>query len=540
MIRRRALPAVVVVLALAALAAILTLQSEVSGARDGQLKLARMNRALTELQLLPFQANLHEAASPSVAQSIATDKREVDSTLAGLRAGSEVRSLDLLARPLRQNFLALGKIYAITSSRTGIGGRVERLAKDAIASSRRIERTLASASLDYDSKASSADLKAKVGSTATIAILILAFLFLYRGASRARLRAEELARENGDLASTDALTKLGNRRALIDDLRAELADDDREGNLVVALFDLDGFKQYNDTFGHPAGDSLLARLGGRLLAAVAGTGAAYRMGGDEFCVLARLQSAGAEPFVKGASEALTETGEGFQIDCSFGLALLPSEASSPEDALQLADRRMYADKAGRSSAGRQSADVLLEVINERSLDLRQHIKQVATQAAATAERLGVPEHQIAQIGVAAELHDIGKAAIPDTILNKPAPLDESEREFIENHTVIGERILLAAPSLAPLAPMVRSSHERYDGAGYPDGLRGAQIPRGAAIIAVCDAFDAMVGGRPYREPVPTPEALDELARCSGTQFDPEVVAAFLEVASPDLQLAAAG
>jgi HD-GYP domain-containing protein (c-di-GMP phosphodiesterase class II) len=145
--------------------------------------------------------------------------------------------------------------------------------------------------------------------------------------------------------------------------------------------------------------------------------------------------------------------------------------------------------------------------------------------------LGVPEHQVAQIGVAAELHDIGKAAIPDTILNKPAPLDESERRFVDNHTVIGERIMLAAPSLAPLAPMVRSSHERFDGGGYPDGLRGDEIPRGAAIIAVCDAFDAMVAGRPYRGPASVREATEELVRCSGSQFDPEVVAAFLEVAS---------
>jgi HD-GYP domain-containing protein (c-di-GMP phosphodiesterase class II) len=263
------------------------------------------------------------------------------------------------------------------------------------------------------------------------------------------------------------------------------------------------------------------------------------MGGDEFCVLARLPAGEVERFVERAAGALTESGEGFQIECSFGLARLPSEASSPEQALQLADRRMYADKAGRSSAGRQSADVLLEVINQRSIDLREHIEQVAARAAATAERLGVPEHQVAQIGVAAELHDIGKAAIPDSILDKPAPLDEGERRFVDNHTVIGERIMLAAPSLAPLAPMVRSSHERFDGGGYPDGLRGEEIPRGAAIIAVCDAYDAMVAGRPYRAPIPAREAIEELGRCSGSQFDPQVVAAFREVASAHPEVASA-
>lgn len=537
MIRRRALPAAVVILALLALGAIVTLQSQVGTATDAQLKLANMSTSLTELQFLPFQADPKERGSASVAGKIATGKREVAAALKSLRAESSATTLDSLAGPLRENYEALGKIYNVAESGTGLGGRGEELAVVAIRSKGRLDRTLAKAGREYERRASSADVKSKVGSVATIAILVLAFLFLYQRASGARRRAEELARENGELASTDALTRLGNRRALIDDLLARLAESDGREELVLALFDLDGFKHYNDTFGHPAGDSLLARLGGRLLDAVDGPGTAYRMGGDEFCSLARLPSGEVEPFVERAAEALSESGEGFQIESSFGLARLPAEASSPEQALQLADRRMYADKAGRSSASRQSADVLLEVINERSIDLREHIKHVALQAVATAERMGVPERQAAQVGVAAELHDIGKAAIPDTILDKPAPLDEGELKFIRNHTVIGERIMLAAPSLAPLAPMVRSSHERFDGNGYPDGLRGEEIPRGAAIIAVCDAFDAMVGGRPYQDPVAVRDAIEELGRCSGSQFDPEVVAAFLEVVSTDLGLA---
>lgn len=530
MIRKGALPASVVILALLALGAIIALQSQASAARDSQLKLANMSRALTELQFLPFQADPQATGLADVVGSMASAKREVAAGLANLRAGSSTSTLDTLATPLARNYTALRKIYVLASSGAGIKGRGERLARVAIASKQRLDRTLAAASREYESRASSADLKSQVGSGATIAILVLAFLFLYRRASRARSRAEGLARENGELASTDALTRLGNRRALIDDLLEEVSGKDGKRELVVALFDLDGFKQYNDTFGHPAGDSLLSRLGSRLLDAVAGSGTAYRMGGDEFCVIARLQPADVERFVERAAAALMESGEGFQIASSFGVALLPREASTPEGALQLADRRMYADKAGRSSAGRQSADVLLEVINERSLDLREHIKHVAAKAGATAERLGVPKHQVAQIGVAAELHDIGKAAIPDTILNKPEPLDEDEVQFIRNHTVIGERIMLAAPSLAPLAAMVRSSHERFDGSGYPDGLRGGEIPRGAAIIAVCDAFDAMVGGRPYRDRLPVREAVRELRRCSGSQFDPEVVDAFLDTA----------
>ncbi len=530
MIRTKALPAVVVMLAAIALGAVIILQSEASAGRDAQLKLANLKGALTELQFAPFQAS--PTVDGSAQRTLAVmrrDKLQVGGALHSLREDSSAPTLDAVGAPLRENYAALNGIYAVAISGVGFEGRGERLAEASGRSNRRIKRDLAAASLEYRRRASSADLKATVGSVATIAILVLAFLFLYRGALRARSKAERLARENRAQARTDALTNLSNRRALTEDFAEELAGGVAQRELVLALFDLDGFKHYNDTFGHPAGDALLARLARRLSDALPDFGTAYRMGGDEFCILARPRASEIDSLVQRSAKALTEAGEGFQIGSSFGVALLPAEASSIEEALHLADRRMYADKAGRSSAGRQSADVLLEVINERSPDLRDHIKHVAVQACSTAERLGIPEHEVAQIGVAAELHDIGKAAIPDTILNKPGPLDEGELHFIRTHTVIGERIMLAAPSLAPLAGIVRSSHERYDGEGYPDGLRGTEIPPGAAIIAVCDAFDAMVGGRPYRDAIPVEDAREELKRCSGAQFDPAVVDAFLTV-----------
>jgi HD-GYP domain-containing protein (c-di-GMP phosphodiesterase class II) len=136
---------------------------------------------------------------------------------------------------------------------------------------------------------------------------------------------------------------------------------------------------------------------------------------------------------------------------------------------------------------------------------------------------------VKRVGLAAELHDIGKAAVPDEILDKPGPLDDREWEFMHRHTVIGERILLAAPSLAPAAALVRSSHERFDGAGYPDHLRGEAIPLGSSIIAVCDAYDAMISERPYRLAMTPEDALVELESCAGTQFDPDVVTAFSRV-----------
>ena len=141
----------------------------------------------------------------------------------------------------------------------------------------------------------------------------------------------------------------------------------------------------------------------------------------------------------------------------------------------------------------------------------------------TAIELGLPEFESSCICLAAELHDIGKAAIPEAILSKPGSLDTEEWQFIRRHTLIGERILRAAPSLAHTADLVRSSHEWVDGAGYPDGLRGAEIPLGARIIAVCDAFDAMTSRRPYRDAMTHEDAVAELRRGAGSQFDPAIV-----------------
>ena len=131
--------------------------------------------------------------------------------------------------------------------------------------------------------------------------------------------------------------------------------------------------------------------------------------------------------------------------------------------------------------------------------------------------------ELDELARASELHDIGKVAIPDAILNKPGPLTEDEWAFMRRHTLIGERILSAAPALRPVASIVRSSHERWDGSGYPDGLAGKETPLGARIIAVCDAYHAMVSERPYRPAMSAGEALAEIRRCSGSQFDPRVV-----------------
>jgi diguanylate cyclase (GGDEF)-like protein len=323
---------------------------------------------------------------------------------------------------------------------------------------------------------------------------------------------------------TDQLTGLGNRRRLLDDLD-EVADG--PAPTLLLLFDLDGFKAYNDTYGHPAGDELLARLGRKLTAALPPGATAYRLGGDEFCALVPRSDEGSETVLDGLAAALVEHGDAFDVSSSFGAVFLPDETRSASHALRIADERLYAQKQRkRLSAGSQSQDVLLRVLYEREPELHEHVRGVARHAVAVGRLLGLGPEDLDDLARAAELHDVGKLAIPDAILRKPGPLDEHERRFVEQHTIVGERILCAAPALLRVARIVRSTHERWDGNGYPDGLAGEEIPLGARIIAVCDSYSSMTDERPYGEAVDHERALAEIRRCAGSQFDPQVVEAF--------------
>ncbi len=358
-----------------------------------------------------------------------------------------------------------------------------------------------------------------------LAILVVALLTVVLAGLSLRARRRELEEQ----ASTDGLTGLGNRRQLMVDLERRLKTASPAQPFALTIFDLNGFKHYNDTFGHAAGDALLVRLGHALAAAIVPFGArAYRQGGDEFCVIG--DAADRDPVELAACAALAETGDGFEISTAFGTALVPLEARDASEALRRADEVMYAQKqSGRTNAGREISDVLLQALSERHPDLGGHMGGVAELAAQVGERLGLEGEDLVQLRHAAALHDIGKVAIPDAIITKPGPLDDDEWAFMRRHTLIGQRIIAAAPSLAVAAGLVRASHERWDGGGYPDALVAEKIPFGARIIAVCDAFDAMISRRPYAPPMTTDDAGAELRRCAGTQFDPAVVDAFERV-----------
>jgi HD-GYP domain-containing protein (c-di-GMP phosphodiesterase class II) len=193
---------------------------------------------------------------------------------------------------------------------------------------------------------------------------------------------------------------------------------------------------------------------------------------------------------------------------------------------------MYRDKAAGRVGGTAElvTAVLHEALAQRHPDLDEHSSDVAEDVELLARAAGLDAAAIDAVVRAGDLHDVGKLGIPDEIISKPGPLDESEWQFMRQHTVMGERIIAAAgPSLERVAPLVRASHERWDGRGYPDRLAGEEIPLGARIITICDSFRAMLSARPYKPPMPLQDALAELRRCAGSQFDPALVDTFCEL-----------
>ena len=363
------------------------------------------------------------------------------------------------------------------------------------------------------------NLLAIVLASATLGLVIVRLAATFRENSRLL----ELTREE---ATTDALTGLANRRQLVADLERRLAADPVAPTLLM-LFDLDGFKGYNDTFGHPAGDALLTRLGAKLATVPPDGGSVYRLGGDEFCLLATVREGEAEPLIDRACEALTERGEGFEIGSSFGAVLLPDEATDASHALQAADERLYAQKYSRRGESERTMAALLAALSIREPELEAQRADVGALALDVGTMLGLRRDELDELERAAQLHDLGKLAVPDEILHKPGPLDEREWEFVRQQTIVGERILRASPALRSVAGIVRSSHENWDGSGYPDGLVGDETPLAARIIRVCSSYVAMISHRPYRAALTEEDALNELMRLAGSEYDATVVRVFV-------------
>jgi diguanylate cyclase (GGDEF)-like protein/putative nucleotidyltransferase with HDIG domain len=353
------------------------------------------------------------------------------------------------------------------------------------------------------------------------------------------------------LALTDPLTGLGNHRHFHERLQRELAHAEESGGLVSLCFlDVDDFKRINDQHGHPAGDRVLSQVASRLRQG----GEAFRLGGDEFAVLLPGVEEGealaiAQSIV--ARIGATELGAAGAITVSSGVATYPQHGRERDSLIRLADGALYwAKEHGKNQVRLARPDVtelsefrkvasgadrvarfraaasLARAVDSRDAYTGSHSERVSALAEKIAEQLELTAEEIELTRLAGSLHDLGKLAIPEEILRKPSGLTDAERIVLERHPQIGYR-MLESLGVDPIADWVLHHHERWDGAGYPDGLAGEEIPLGARIIFVADAFDAMTSNRLYRDPVPIRQALREVERCSGSQFDPQVVSAFL-------------
>jgi diguanylate cyclase (GGDEF)-like protein len=366
---------------------------------------------------------------------------------------------------------------------------------------------------------------------------------LYQRSTFAALKAMQLA-------LTDPLTGLGNHRHFHERLQRELAAAEENGHaLSLCLVDIDDFKGVNDHHGHPVGDRVLGQVASRLRQG----GESFRLGGDEFAVLLpglddRSAIAVARSIVERVSAAQIE--QVGAVTVSAGVATYPIQGAGRDELIRLADSALYwakedgknrartyestqielrqlqqlAESPDRTARYRAAAS-LAKAVDARDAYTGSHSERVGDLAARISRRLGLDEPQIELTRLAASLHDLGKLAIPEEILRKPGALNESERLVLQRHPQIGHR-MLESLGVEPIADWVLHHHERWDGDGYPHRLRGDEIPLGARIIFVADAFDAMTSERVYRRPFSQRDALAELERCSGSQFDPVIVDAF--------------
>jgi diguanylate cyclase (GGDEF)-like protein len=417
---------------------------------------------------------------------------------------------------------------------------------------------LTAAVVVIDGRAHRGSLSLPVIALLTYAVLAL-LMRLHLTARDKDAIAQELQRslaKQEQLALTDALTSLHNRRFFEEVLRLEGERASRSGSsLAVIVIDLDHFKHVNDTFGHQAGDEVLRTAAVRLSSVVRGGDVLARYGGEEFVAVlpdtgAHTAGQVAERYRRaiGATPVIVGDRTSIRVTASVGVAVLPVHAATTEELLQAADNALYiAKRLGRNQTRVGTLgldDSLSQVAGDNrvveylqqladDIDSRQaaqeHSLAMARWASRIAERLALPEQQAWRTVLATRLHDIGKVTVPDAILTKPAALTAEEWAIIREHPEQGARLVSLDPLLAAVADAIHDHHERYDGQGYPRRRAGESISVEARIIAVCDAWAAMRATRAYRPALAVEDARRELAAGRGTQFDPAVVDAFLEL-----------
>jgi diguanylate cyclase (GGDEF)-like protein len=368
-----------------------------------------------------------------------------------------------------------------------------------------------------------------------------------------RVREAELERL-GQEALTDSLTGLGNHRSFHEDLEREIARRERSGSCFsIAMLDLNGLKQINDTLGHQAGDARLRALGGCVRATMRATDSAYRIGGDELTVLLPEERAwGAFSFAQRLLREASVHGTGVAFSCGIYETM---GRESAEDLVAHADLALYeAKRSGRpvviyaeglapkpaappeERASRHHqrllATALARAVDAKDVGTRNHCETVSELCALIGEELDLDTDRIERLRLAGLLHDVGKIGVPDRILRKKGPLTADEAASMSGHVHVGRSVVEAA-ELEEEARWVLHHHEHIDGSGYPHGLRGDEIPLESRIILVADAFEAMTADRPYSPAIPIDQALAELASHAGIQFDAACVKALRSAIAAD-------
>ncbi len=353
-------------------------------------------------------------------------------------------------------------------------------------------------------------------------------VLVFRDVSEEKKRLEEIEY----LSYHDHLTGLHNRRYF--EKKREELDDFRDLSVSIIMADLDGLKLVNDTFGHATGDRLLRKVAQILKSTCRGDEIIARWGGDEFIVvIPGANSREAEKLVSRIKKALQkETVNSIPISMSLGWSTKTESTEDIDTVFKRAENHMYRAKLYQSSGFRgETIQALMVALCEKNPREEQHSKRVSALCKRLAKEVGLSDQEVNELGIVGLFHDIGKIAIDEQILNKAGVLTENEWKEMIRHPEVGYRLLGAVPDLTDIATYVLAHHERWDGSGYPKGIKGKDIPLQSRIVAVVDAYDAMVSERPYKKSLTKGQAIEELRNNAGTQFDPDIVKVFVEAMS---------
>jgi diguanylate cyclase (GGDEF)-like protein/PAS domain S-box-containing protein/putative nucleotidyltransferase with HDIG domain len=342
-------------------------------------------------------------------------------------------------------------------------------------------------------------------------------------------------REIEYLSYHDQLTGLYNRRFFEEELRR--LDVPRNLPLSLVMIDVNGLKLFNDAFGHTTGDELLKKVAGVLREECRADDIVARIGGDEFMILLPLTDRDhLDPLMARISDAMSkEQVKDLPISVSLGGATKTDAGKSVEKVFDMAEDQMYRRKISeKSSYHNRSVNLILKTLYSKSPEEKEHSENVSVLSEAIGREMGLAQPEIDELKTAGIIHDIGKIAVSSRILEKDGPLDKEEWEEIRKHPETGYNILSTVSEYSPLAKIILTHHEHWDGKGYPKGLKGDEIPLLSRILGAAEAYDVMVSGRVYRKAMSREDALAELRQCAGTQFDPEVVKIFSGIAlSPE-------